>query len=84
MKEKYTKEEAELIEKFIDDYYNPPGGYYIKAFLKENTEPDLLPCPFCGSEATKTNITYNRAGCGNKKCFAHFLTETIETWNTRA
>jgi len=84
MEKKYTKEEAELIEKFIDDYYNPPGGYYIKAFLKENTEPDLLPCPFCGSEAADWGSQgTGLIGCANVKCKVPY-NFTVEEWNTRA
>ena len=83
MEKKYTKEEAKLIEKFIDDYYNPPGGYYIKAFLKENTEPVLKPCPFCGSKAGYWRSKESGLiGCSNVRCHVPYAF-SVEEWNTR-
>ena len=50
------------------------------------TKPDLLPCPFCGGEATREelqrveNYVYYTYGCSE----CDICLETEQDWNTRA
>ena len=79
---KYTKEEAELIERFVTNFQTQKTTYGIFTFLRANTEPDLLPCPFCGREPEiyPSGIVH----CANVYCAAWYLNRPVEEWNTRA
>ena len=57
--------------------------------IKEITEPELIPCPFCGCSA---GVTANYVGCGNNGCEAdpriHIdgitQEDAVAAWNKRA
>lgn len=56
--------------------------------VKSLTKPELLPCPFCGSEARFIPYTKNDGGfvyCSNKKCCLGQSTTLVnsEEWNKR-
>lgn len=59
--------------------------------IKKAIEPELKPCPFCGSEAEQR---YRRGelsgynpplyGCSNKECILHELNASLDRWNRRS
>lgn len=62
--------------------------------MSTQVKVDLLPCPFCGGEATNVpykNGKYYEVRCENKDCAVIVFTgvkdtekEAIEAWNRRA
>lgn len=46
---------------------------------------ELLPCPFCGGEATYTKgFGRNYAQCGNQPCWMYGIMARPEEWQARA
>lgn len=92
----YTEEKAdeyrEVFRRWWKDADTGPGLYgKFNEYLRENTEPELKPCPFCGSEAEQR---YRRGelsgynpplyGCSNKECILHELNASLDRWNRRS
>ena len=81
MEKKYTPEEAAIIIRFTEDFFNSDYKTALD-FLRANTQPSPLPCPFCGRVPEKypSGIVH----CSNIYCAAWHLNRPVEEWNTRA
>jgi hypothetical protein len=44
---------------------------------------ELMPCPFCGGEATRPAQNPERVWCTNENCIMAFKMVLTRTWNTR-
>ena len=83
MTTKYTQKEALIINKAIQDFINEGFSIsYFQGWVKEHTEPELKPCPFCGGPGDV--VSWGFVYCNNKMCYLNKTGIPEEQWNKRA